>query len=59
MTVPPPHCLQCKHYQEGSAPPTCKAYQLEIIAEIWIGGDPHTKPMPGDNGIQFEPKTKK
>ena len=34
---------------------TCEAYPKKIPPEIITGEHDHTKPFPGDNGIQFEP----
>jgi hypothetical protein len=46
-----PVCTLCKHYSlEGG----CVAFPRGIPVEIWSGENDHTKPFPGDNGIQFE-----
>jgi hypothetical protein len=42
----------CKHYTEEM---NCSAFPDGIPEEIATGGDKHTTPYPGDNGIQFEP----
>lgn len=44
-------CLRCQHHIMGNV---CAAFPKGIPADIWAGRD-HTKPYPGDNGIQFEP----
>lgn len=33
----------------------CKAFNELIPIDIWQGRNDHTKPVEGDNGIQFEP----
>ncbi len=50
-------CLSCVNWigkLEGKDKPVCKAFLLGIPEEILIGEVDHTKPYPGDNGIQFE-----
>lgn len=54
MTIISPTCGLCSHYINGR---TCKAFQDGIPPEIWLGKNDHTKPYPGDNGIQFEKVT--
>ncbi len=56
MTVPPPVCIKCKHYHDPSSPPACDAFPVRILDLVWLKGDPHTSPIPGDHGIRFEPK---
>ena len=46
-----PICLNCKNYISF---PKCKAFE-SIPMVIWNAENDHTKPFPGDNGIQFEP----
>ena len=46
-------CLLCKHY---TGILTCVAYPEKIPVAILQGEHDHTKPFPGDNGIQFEKK---
>lgn len=48
-------CWKCSHYHRHV---NCTAFSEEfsIPPEIWNGDNDHTKPYPGDNGIQFEPK---
>jgi hypothetical protein len=51
-------CTHCKHLDMESAvakKPVCKAFPKKIPDEIWQGKNDHTKPYPGDNGIQFTP----
>jgi hypothetical protein len=48
--------MKCRHYRE-SPPVTCDAFPERIPDRIWLEGDPHTAPVPGDHGIRFEPKT--
>lgn len=45
------NCIGCIHYIKKKK---CKAFN-EIPDEIIIGSNRHEKPIPGDNGIQFEP----
>ena len=44
-------CLKCKHYIGDGY---CQAFLDGIPGEILSGRNDHTKPYPGDNGIQFE-----
>jgi hypothetical protein len=53
MTVAQPACMTCKHYHRDD-PVTCDAFPLRIPDLIWLEGDPHTGPVAGDHGIQFE-----
>jgi hypothetical protein len=48
-----PVCFRCKNFDMESS--TCLAFLLEIPDEILNGNNDHTKPFPGDGGIQFEP----
>ncbi len=50
--LPPKSCALCAHWKPMSR--ECEAFPDEIPDEIWSGENPHTKPFPGDNGIQFE-----
>ncbi len=44
-------CLVCSHYYQTC---TCKAFPDGIPDKILMGEADHTKPFPGDHGIQFE-----
>jgi hypothetical protein len=54
VIVGPPVCLDCKHFRPdvGRA---CAAFPEKIPDIVWLKGDPHTGPIPGDHGIRFEP----
>ena len=62
-----PKCFtrKCKHYlgviqpdgTEMTETNYCKAFPESIPNEIAYGDNDHTKPFPGDNGIQFEEET--
>ena len=45
-------CFPCRNYLREH---TCKAFPDGIPREILDGEVKHTKPYPGDHGIQFEP----
>ena len=59
-----PRCSvrKCRHltgaYQsddtEMTERPACAAFPQGIPEEIAYGNNPHTKPYPGDHGIQYE-----
>ncbi len=57
-TIYGPVCRFCKHFSiKGSIDsgfPVCDAFPDGIPVEIWKGDNNHTKPYPGDHGIQFE-----
>ena len=48
-----PVCPECKNWNVGTE--TCRAFQENIPNEIFIKGNPHIEPFPGDRGIHFEP----
>lgn len=52
-----PVCVDCKHLvTPGSPPPRCLAFPEAIPRIITLEGDDHSESLPGDNGIQFEPR---
>lgn len=53
MSVPPPACTVCVHY-DRTKPVTCAAFPVRIPDVIWLEGDPHTEPIKGDHGIRFD-----
>jgi hypothetical protein len=44
-------CVTCKHKRDGA---TCAAFPRGIPRQILSGDNPHTEPVDGDHGIQFE-----
>jgi hypothetical protein len=46
------NCWKCKHVR---ADYTCAAFPKGVPAAI-SQGNPHTSPIKGDNGIQYEPR---
>ena len=50
-----PQCTFCVHYNPETATATCRAFPDGIPAAIFVKGEDHTRPFPGDHGIQFEP----
>ena len=49
-------CVFCKHYVNNNGKRSCSAFPDGIPKSIMMGDVAHIKPLPGDNGIQFEPK---
>lgn len=47
----PPSCEVCLHLKGGF---TCDAFREGIPLTILSGEVPHDRPVPGDNGIQYE-----
>lgn len=58
MAIGTPICLDCKHFEQGatSARAGCLAFPDGIPLGIIDGELDHEHPLPGDHGIQFEPK---
>jgi len=51
----PPVCLKCTWYNPKTFYPRCSAFKDKNIPDnIFYGGAPHNKPIPGDHGIQFK-----
>lgn len=51
-----PMCWLCSHFHEGQPQPyTCAAFPEGIPKEILAGHYDHRKPLPGDEGLRFEP----
>lgn len=49
-----PVCLKCRHFIDEKGSFKCSAFPDGIPDEIKLGGNKHTSPIPGDNGILFE-----
>jgi hypothetical protein len=48
-------CTLCQNFDDSNpVARTCLAFPDGIPLEIWNGENDHTKPYPGDGGIQFE-----
>jgi hypothetical protein len=58
-SVVPPICGGCKHLVGDLMNPKCAAFPSGIPWEILLSKQDHRKPIPGDLGIQFDPKTDK
>jgi hypothetical protein len=58
-TIAPPICSGCTHLRGDLRDPRCDAFPGGIPNEILLSKADHRKPFPGDNGIQFEPKSAK
>jgi hypothetical protein len=50
-----PVCSLCVHLRDV-ADRKCIAFPDGIPDVIWMGGNDHRRPYPGDNGIQFKAK---
>lgn len=56
MTGRAPVCLNCKHWhQDNEEAFTCDAFPGGIPEPIYMAENDHSRPYPGDHGIQFEP----
>lgn len=47
-------CNQCKHLNARTA--SCPAFPEGIPVDVLLWRTPHDRPIPGDNGTQFEQK---
>lgn len=47
-------CATCRHLRNDGIGRTCDAFPDGIPIIIWDGRNDHTKPFPGDHGIQFQ-----
>ena len=48
-----PACMFCVHFSQDQR--TCVAFPGGIPLIVILGENKHESPLPGDNGIQFEP----
>lgn len=51
----PPSCWNCKHLKPTVDGLFCEAFGGPVPFAIASGQIDHTKPVPGDNGIVWEP----
>ena len=52
-----PVCFDCAHFQvRVHGKPRCDAFPDGIPKEMFKRGATHDSPIPGDHGIQFEPR---
>ncbi len=49
-------CYDCVHFR-GAKAGICKSFPDQIPEKIWSGKSQHREPFPGDQGVQFEPRT--
>jgi len=56
MIGPPPMCMWCKRLDKDG--PGCEAFPDGIPDEILDNQVDHRKPVDGDRGLQFKPKSK-
>ena len=57
-SISQPICMFCKHYKPGGEKFTCAAFPDGIPDSIIDSLVDHRQPFVGDNGIQFEAKTR-
>jgi hypothetical protein len=50
-----PSCFNCRHFKMVEGGIACEAFGGPIPFLIASGQVDHTKPVDGDNGIQWEP----
>ena len=56
-SVAPPICIGCRHLVGNLMEPHCSAFPEGVPWDVLLSKVDHRQPFPGDNGIQFEPKT--
>ncbi len=54
--MPHGQCLWCRHLK-NIPERRCAAYPDGVPAAIWSGQRKHDRPVEGDGGIQYEPRT--
>jgi hypothetical protein len=55
MSKRPPGCFKCKDFHPRSATSPSATPSLTAPGALYFGEIDHLKPLPGENGIQWEP----
>ena len=54
-----PICIWCTRLRENGIDRECDAFPDGIPSAIWEGETDHRAPVPGDQGIRFEPESQR